>query len=148
MANQNNILIGAASVAIDGVDVGYTQGGVTFRKASEYVDVDADQMGGVARKECTFERAYVNFTMLEVTLANMRRVMNEPASALTGSALNIGTASPAVQEHTLTLTGKGPTGYTRTYTFYRAVQVDDLEHMVGSREAPGTLPCGFECLKD
>lgn len=148
MADQNNIIVGAASLSIDGVDVGYTQGGVSLRKSTDFVDVDADQLGGVARKVATFERMFLSTTLLEATHANMRRMLNEPSGALIGSQLNLGSASPAAQEHTLTVTGVAPSSGVRTYSFYRAIAVDEVEHLIGSRDAPGVIPVGFELLKD
>jgi len=148
MADQNNIIVGAATLAIDGVDIGYTQGGVTFRKSTEYVDVDADQLGGVARKVPTFERFFVSTTLLEATRANMQKILNEPASNLGGSTLAFGEGTITSSEHVLTVVGKAPNSGTRTYTFYRAISVDDVEHVIGARDAPGMIPAGFELLKD
>jgi len=153
MANDpDNIIIGPASVTIDGVAVGYTQGGVTLRKANEYVDVDADQAKGIVKKEITMEKLFVNFTMLESTLANMQKAMSERAADLwQGSALAFGSASPTIIEHTLVVTGDAPTasGFsTRTYTFTRAVHVDEVETMLGSRDTATVIPVGFELLKD
>lgn len=152
MPNQNNIIVGPASLSIDGTDVGYTQGGVSLRKSNEFVDVDADQLAGVARKVQTFERMFLTTTMLEITLTNMRNVMNEPSgNERTGSHLDFGHSDPVASEYTLTVTGDAPTagGFTtRTYTFYRAISVDEVEHLIGSRDAASVLPVGFELLKD
>ena len=151
MADKNNIIVGSASLSIDGVDVGYTQGGITMRKSNEFVDIDADQLAGVARKVNTFERMFLSTTMLEVTRANMQKMFNEPTSSLTGSQLSFGSGSPTTTEYVLTVTGKAPGSSTtavRTYTFYRAIPVDEVEHMIGSRDTPGVIPVGFELLKD
>ena len=149
MADTDNIIVGSASLSIDGVDVGYTQGGVTLRKSNEFVDIDADQLGGVARKVNTFERMFLSTTLLEVTRENMQKIMNEPSAHLTGSQLNFGSASPTTTEYELTVTGEAPgTSTTRTYTFYRAIPVDEVEHMIGSRDTASVLPVGFELLKD
>jgi len=97
----------------------------------------------------TFERMFISTTMLEVTRANMQKIMNEPTSNLTGSQLNFGSASPTTTEYTLTITGQCPgTPTTRTYTFYRAIPVDEVEHMIGSRDTASVIPVGFELLKD
>lgn len=148
MADQNNIIVGPASLSIDGVDVGYTQGGISARKSMEYVDVDADQLGGVARKVATFERMFLSTTLLESTRVNLQKALNEPASNLGGSTLAFGQADVTASEHTLTVTGDAPNGGTRTYTFYRAILVDEVEHLLGSRDTASTLPIGFELLKD
>lgn len=154
MANDpNNIIIGPASVTIDGIAIGYTQGGVTLRKANEYVDVDADQVKGIVKKEITMEKLFVNFTMIESTLENLQRALSERTADLwNGSALAFGSATPTIIEHVLVLTGDGPgpqgTPTVRTWTFTRAVHVDEVETMVGSRDTASVIPVGFELLKD
>lgn len=145
----DNIVVGSASLTVDGVNVGLTQGGVTLRKSTEFVDVDADQLGGVARKVATFERMFLSTTLLEATLANLHKAMNEPsANLVSGSRLNLGSATPEAVEHTLVVVGKGPSGAVRTWTFYRAIIVEDVEHLAGSRESASSIPVGFELLKD
>ncbi len=146
--DKDKIIVGAATLLVDGVDVGFTQGGVTFRKASDTLDVEADQLAGVARKNTTFERAFVSTTMLEATLTNMRKAMNEPAAQQGGSSLIFGSASPVVTEHTLTVTGVGPDETTRTFTFYRAVPSEEVEHPIGMRDGVSVIPITFELLKD
>ena len=147
--NSNNIIVGAASLSIGGVDVGFTTGGVTLRKSTEFLDVEGDQNAGVIRKEPTMEKMFVNTTMLEATLTNIRKAMNEPvANATSGSSLDFGSASPTSQEAQLVITGKAPEAGTRTYTFYRAIAVEDVEHMAGARDQASVVPVGFELLKD
>lgn len=148
MADQNNILVGSASLKINGTDVGFTQGGISLRKTKEFVDVDADQMAGVARKVCTFERMFLSTVLLEATRLNMLRVMNEPTANMSGSQLTFGASTPVSQEYQLTVTGNAPNSGTRTYTFWRAISVDDVDHLIGSRDAASTVPVGFELLKD
>jgi len=143
-----NIIVGAATVRVDGVDVGGTQGGVTFRKNTDWVDIDADQVAGVIKKIAAYERAFVQFVMLESTFANMQMAMNEPDVNLGGSSLVFGSAAPTPQEHTVTLTGVGINGAVRTYTFYRAVSIDEVEHMAGARDQAGMVPVNLELLKD
>jgi len=146
--DQKNIIVGPAALSINSVDVGFTQGGVTFRKSKDFVDVDADQMGGVARKVATFERAFVTTTLLEATLNNIHKIMNEPSTNLSSSMLSFGTANPETFEYVLTVTGDAPDGGTRTYTFHRAVSVGEIDHMIGSRDNPSVIPVEFELLKD
>jgi len=149
MGNQLNIIVGAATLKIDNVDVGFTQGGVSFRKSNEFLDVETDQLAGVARKEITMQRAFVSTTLAEATLANLQKAMAEPSAQLfSGSALSFGQGSPTVTEHVLTVTGKGPDGATRTYTFTRCIAVDEVDHMIGARDAASLIPIGFEVLKD
>lgn len=149
MGDSDNIIVGPASLQIDSIDVGFTQGGVQFRKTEEYLDVEADQVKGVMRKEITMERAFVTTTLLEATLYNLRQAMHEaPAQAWSGSALAFGSANPTAVEHVLTITGSAPEGGTRTYIFTRAIKVDEVEHMIGARDQASIIPIGFELLKD
>lgn len=149
MANPDNIIIGPAQLLIDGINVGYTSGGVTLRKSEDYLDIEADQLKGVARKEITGERMFLNTTLLEATLEHMRIAMAEAVSQTwSGSALAFGAANPVVVEHVLTVTGEGIDTKTRTYTFYRAVKIDEVEHMIGARDQVSQIPIGFELLKD
>lgn len=151
MADQNNIIVGAAQLTVDGTNVGLTQGGVQLRKQKDTFDVDADQLGGVARKVITFERMFLTTTLLEATQRNMQIAFNEPNSNLSGgSSLNFGTGSFENIEHVITVTGKAPgtVNKTRTYTFFRAVCTDEVTHMIGARDQAGILAFGCELLKD
>ena len=148
MADRTNIIVGAASVAVDGVDAGYTKGGVTQTKPQEILDIDADQVAGVIAKEVTGEKMFIKTTLLESTLANIRMAMNEPAgNAWSGSGLALGSAAPTITEHTLTLVGKGPAGKTRTVNIFRAVSVEEIETGM-FRDQASVIPVTFECLKD
>lgn len=144
--SQNNIVHGAAQMIVDGTNVGYTSGGVTLRRSLEYLDVEADQAAGVIAKKVTMEKMFISTTLLESTVANMLMALNAD-SAGSGDG-SFGLPSPETNEHTLSIIGKAPSGGTRTYTFYRAVISEDVEHSVGSREAVNELPVTFELLKD
>jgi len=149
MGNSTNILFGSCAVWVDGVDVGYTQGGVTLSKQLDVLDTEADQVIGVIAKNVTMERMFVATTMLEATLANIILAMSEPASNTAGSGdLEYGDAAPTVTEHSLSLVGKAPSSGTRTYTFYRASLAEGGEYAIGSREAVMALPLRFELMKD
>ncbi len=149
MGDSNKIIVGSAAISLDGTDLGFTTGGVVMRDQKDFLDIEADQNAGIVKKHVTMERQFVQTTLLQATLENLRKAMMEPASNSTGSALNFGSASPAVQEHTLTLTGKGPDGNTRTWVWTRAIpHNDEVEHNVGMRDQVSSLPLSFECLKD
>ena len=148
--NVNNILHGPCTVYVDGVDVGYTQGGVSVRKNMDLFDVEADQAVGVVTKKVQMEKMTLSTTMLESTLANMKLAMSEPASntATAGTTLILGCSSPTVLDHTVTLIGVGPSSQTRRYTFYRAMVAEQVEHPFGARSAVSVLPLALELLKD
>ncbi len=142
----DNILHGACQVVLNGTNVGFTKDGVKLRQSSTFLDIDADQASGTIRKDITAEKMMVVFDMLEAIPENIIIALRG-ASAGSGDVA-FGTAAPQTVEYTLSLVGPGPAGKTRTYTFYRAVKVDDTEHIVGSRGAIGNLPVVFELLKD
>lgn len=147
--NANNILVGAAQLLVDGTDVGFTQGGVQLRGQKDFFDVDADQLGGVAKKVQTFERMFLTTTLLEATMANMKVAFNQPSSNQSaGSGLSFGQLTFENTEHTITAIGKAPNAKVRTYTFSRAVVTDEVTHMIGARDQAGVLAFGCELLKD
>ena len=147
--NVNNILHGPCTLAVDGVDVGYTTDGVTLRKSRDFVDVEADQTFGIIAKKVAMEKMFVSTTMLEITLANIVTAMSEPASNTSGSGdLEYGDDAPEATETVLTITGKAPSDATRTYTFYRAVSSEDIDEAIGVRDAVSSLPVTWELLKD
>jgi hypothetical protein len=150
MPNPQNIIVGAAQVLINSVDVGYTKGGTTVRYEPEFLDVIADQESGVVRKNRTLERMYVTTTLLEVTLNQIRQAFMLPVANLTGgTSLVLGyNAACWVDEVTLTLiaVSDGNCG-TRTFNFTKAVSIGNKEYMM-SREEEVAFEVEFECLKN
>lgn len=145
--NRDNLCKGPCTVLIDGVGVGFTRGGVSYRKEEERVEVEADQSTSIEKIYKISERMYIEFTCLEMTKANIRRVWDEPATNLFGSQLNIGSNETTVVEHTMTIVGKGPKDGTRTVTVYRAVAVDFGDLVMGRREDVDEIPASFQLLK-
>lgn len=150
MGTVANIVVGRSTLSIDGTDVGFTTGGVQVRFVSNLLEIEADQLAGVAAIHVIDERMYLRTTLLEATITNLRIALMQPTShAVGGSALFYGSGAPTVQEHVLTLAGKGPDQVDRTWTFYRAVPMnDEFEQSVGQRDAPSQIPISFQCLKD
>jgi hypothetical protein len=144
--DKNAILHGACNVALDGVQAGYTKGGVKVRDGRTFLDIEADQAAGIIAKKPIMDKMFVTFNLLEGSDANMIIALNGDAAGSGNVAF--GEESPETVERLLTLTGPAPSGQTRTYTFYRAVKVEDTEHLAGGREAVGELPVVFEILKD
>lgn len=148
---KQNVLIGKCTLSVDSVDVGFTVDGVRIRLEREYVDIEADQLKGIVDKKMIMEKLFVETTLLEGTLANLRKVWDQPAANLSGSGagslLALGSESGNV-EHTLSLTEvPGESSNTRTITIHRAVSIDAGEYMIGRGE-PARIPVTFECLKD
>lgn len=146
MRDPNNIIHGAASMSVDGVDVGWTQGGVSLRRSRDLLDIEADQVIGVIDKKVTMERVFLTTTMIEATVANMLMALDINGSG-SGDG-EFGESAPEATEHSITVTGKAPDGDLRTYTFYRCVINEEVEHMIGARDQIGMLPVVFEVMKD
>lgn len=144
--DPDNILCGHAHLTVDGNPVGYTKGGVKLRYECTMLDVEADQVGGTIKKVITGEKMMLSTSLLEATTANLFLALNSPGSG--SGDVTFGSAEPDATEHTITLTGPAPDGEVRTYSFYRAVLSDNVDHNVGSRTEVGELPVTFEFLKD
>jgi len=149
MPDANNIVIGAAQVLVDAVDVGYTTGGATVRYEQEQVEVMADQAVGVVRKARSSERMFVTTTLLEVTLEQLRQAFMLPeASLVGGTTLTLGyNDSCWVDEVAITLIGSSPGCGTRTWTLPRCVTFGEREYNM-QREEATAFEVEFEILKD
>ncbi len=148
--NANNIIVGAATVSLDAVDIGYTKGGVSVRYEQEQVEVMADQAVGVVRKARSLERMYISTTMLEPTLERLRQAFMLPHSSLTSgnTILTLGYNDACwVDELAIVLVGKSPGCGTRTFTFSRCVTFGEREYNM-QREEEVAFEVEFECLKD
>lgn len=148
MGNADNIIIGAAQVRFDNDDVGYTKGGTMLRYEPEFIDVVADQVGGVVRKARSLERAYVRTTLLEVTLEQIRRAFMFPKTNLDSSTLTLGYNNSCWSEETeIILVTVSPSCGTRTFTFPRCVAFGSREYNM-TREEETAFEVEFEVLKD
>jgi hypothetical protein len=147
--DSSNIIIGAATVSIGGVDVGHTFGGVTVRYVPTFIEVESDQAVGIARKGRSLERMYVTTTLLEVTLENLRKAMMQPLANLAGtSVLTLGYNNACwVDEHQIILTGPGPNCGTRIFTLSKCVSMGESEYQM-QRTQEVRFAVEFECLKD
>jgi len=149
--NKANIVIGAASISIDGVDAGHTQGGVKLRPSNEKTEVISDQVCGVVAQAISMQRFFIETTLLEATLNNLRMAFNESASQqFSGSGLRLGSATPTITEHVVVVTGKAPPNMTKTRTcsFTRCVSIEEVEFNIGQRDAASVIPVKLEVLKN
>lgn len=147
--NADNIIVGTATVLLDGVDVGFTKGGVTVRYEQEQVEVMADQVNGVVRKARSLERMFVSTTVLEVTLEQLRRAFMLPTAQLSGGTkLTLGYNDVCwVDEVVITLTGKSPGCGTRVFSFSKCITFGEREY-TQQREEEISFEIEFEALKD
>lgn len=148
--NPENIIVGAATVCVDGADLGFTTGGVTIRQESEYVENLADQFIGVVSKYRSLEKFFVATTMLEVTLTNLLLAFGYPNANLQNSTtLCLGyNSSCFINEHELAIKGPGPGCGCRTFVFTRAINVQTTVEYQMFRDQAVQLPVEFEILKD
>jgi len=148
MGTADNIIVGAADITINGVDIGFTTGGATFRYEPEFLEIIADQSVGVVRKARTLERSFVTTTLLEVTLERIRQAFMQPAVNLSGSTLTLGYNNACwVDELAIVLTGSSPGCGTRTFTFSKCVAMGTREYNMQRDEATA-FEVEFEVLKD
>lgn len=152
MANSQNFVVGAASVCVDDVDVGYTTGGVEVSHEPSFLSVESDQACGTTRIGRTSEKLMVKTTGQEVLLNNIRLAMGyEEANfdEANNRKLWLGGACSAcdgLEEVPLTIKGPGPNCGCRTFVFDRAVAVGQTT-LAFQREQEMQLPLEFEILK-
>ena len=143
----SNIIIGAASVLINDVDIGFTKGGSSVRYEPSFTDIEADQVQGVVKKFRNMEKMYVKTTLLEQTLSNLRLSFMQPEEHLSGSRLLLGYGNPCyVEENKIVLVGKSPGCGLRTFTLNRCVSVGEKEYNM-NRDEETAFEIEFECLK-
>lgn len=148
LGDADNIIVGAAEVQIDGTDVGFTKGGVTVRDEPEFIQIMADQVAGVVRVARTLDRMFVVTTILEVTLAQIKRAFMLPSVNLSGSTLTLGYNDACwVEEVSIVLVGVSPGCGTRTWTLPKCVTFGTSEYNM-AREEETAFEIEFEILKD
>jgi hypothetical protein len=150
--NADNIIIGAATVLLNGVDVGFTKGGVSIRFEREYCDIGADQAGGVIRKAKESEKMFVKTSFLEITLERLRIAWDQPSANYQTIAskpyLYFGqNDSCSINTHVIELIGTGLNCATRTFRIYKAIAISEAEYLM-TRDEETALEVEFECLKD
>ena len=109
-SSTNNVKLGICNIEFDGVDLGYSKGGVEVEVATETYKVMIDQFGNTPVKEyITARTCVVRCPLAETTLELLRDIM--PGSTLTDNATaqvyTVTEASPsATTEYVLTINGK------------------------------------------
>jgi len=148
--SPENIILGAACICIDGVDVGLTTGGVTVRYDREFLDVEADQINGIARKGVQLERMFITTTLLEAALPQLQVAFGLPLANLTSATtLCLGyNNSCYLAEHQVAIFGPGPSCGCRTFTFDRVVSASTSIEYTMSRSQEVQVEVEFEVLKD
>ena len=150
---RRNIVVGAGTLKVDGVEVGFTEGGVTLTKEGEPYDVTADQEVGVLDVKEISQEYTVETNLLEATLENLKIVWGIESPIETPSGKRVlsfgGLSGPNSYppEHTLEFNGIGPEKKPRKYVVYRAVSVGESAHSYLKGEKT-VIPVTFRCLVD
>lgn len=149
MPSSQNIIIGPATILLNGTDIGYTKDGVTVSFPREYTDVMADQAGGIVKKARQSEKMTVSFSILEITLDLLRICWDQPTTNVSSGFYYLGSDNSCnINTHTLTLRGVQPGSCTlvREFHFYSVIQVSEAEYGM-KRDEETALGVEFECLK-
>jgi hypothetical protein len=147
MPDAANTLVGAGAICLDGVDIGFTEGGVVVRRDQEINNIMADQVLSPVRKFRTSETFVIATSLLEATLENLRLVYGYPDSQLSGDCLTLGYQNSCfMAEHELVIKGPGPGCGCRTFVFDRVVAIQSSTEYQLSREDKVVLAVEFEAL--
>jgi hypothetical protein len=125
MSDTKNVKLGVCTVTFDGVDLGYTKGGVEVEVQTETKQVTVDQFGTSPINEYIMGRSVMaRVPLAETTLENLVRIMPGSTLVATGGVKATGTitvaAGNASAADTITVNGK-------VYTFVSATPgVNDI----------------------
>lgn len=139
-----NLLVGAGTLEVDSVGVGYTDGGVSVALEKEYFDLEADQSIGILGKVKTKERCLIKTNLSEPTITNLATVWDTPKQD--ANTLSFG-GNDTVDEVELVFSGTGPNSTTRTVTIYKAVSIESGEHSY-LKNGMTMIPVTFEAIID
>jgi len=127
MASTQNVKLGVCNIRFDGVDLGYTKGGVEVEVTTDTYKVMVDQFGESEINELITKRSIVvTAPLAETTVENMVRIM--PGATLVDSGTK--------QVYTLDEAGPVPTTYTVTidgvaYSYEASGTPDEAEILDG-----------------
>lgn len=130
-SNTKNVKLGVCQVFFDGVDLGYTQGGVEVTVTTETHKVNIDQFGSTTINEYIMGREVMaKVPMAETTLENLVLIMPGATLVTTGGAVATGTITFSSNPFPLaSMTVNGA-----TVTFKTALTGSGNEVLIGSTE--------------
>ncbi len=151
--NKTNVLVGSATLFLDGNNVGYTTGGVQIEHQAEFYDVEADQSANPIKTFRVKETFKIKTNLLESTLENLK--------AAGGFDNSIDQSVPGVRtlgfggggvvapvEHTLDVYGNAPgTNRQRKIHFYKVVAVE-FGTMTIEKNKEQSIPVTFQAYVD
>lgn len=93
-SNTSNVKLGVCKVFFDGIDLGYTKGGVEVDVSTETHKVEVDQFGKSPINELIMGRSVkATVPLAETTVENMARIMPGATVVATGGAKATGTVT-------------------------------------------------------
>ena len=143
MADVTNIFIGPAVLYVDGVNVGWTRGGLRMRvNKSMWARPSLDGLG-VESLVKQSEDYYLSTILVETTMANLRHAWGINEAAV-GRRVDFG-GSTTVPTHTLRFVVED--NFMEAY-FYKVAAVDFGEIIYGSSKQDIFIPATFRALLD
>ena len=146
-----NVIVGAGELEVDGVNVGYTQDGVTIAYERTIYEVEADQTPCEIKRKRTKEVVTISTTLLEATLENLKMIWGVGGTVTSGdgtSELKFGCESPCDEpEHALWFSGPGPNCKTRFIEIYKAFSMETGEHSY-TKDSVTRIPVVFKAIMD
>lgn len=131
-SSTKNVKLGVCQVFFDGVDLGYTQGGVEVSVTTETHKVNIDQFGNTTVNEYIMGRQVTaKVPLAETTLDNLVTIMPGATLSVTGGAKATGTITVTtnpVANDTIVVNGA-------TFTFKTALAGSGNEVLIGASAA-------------
>ena len=143
MADVTNLFVGPATLYVDGVNVGWTRGGLRMRvNKSMWARPSLDGLGAESLVKQS-EAYYLSTVLVETTMANLRHAWGINEAAV-GRRVDIG-GSTTIPTHTLRFVVKDD--FMEAY-FYKVSAVDFGEIIYGSSKQDIFIPITFRLLLD
>lgn len=133
MADATNVRIGACQVWYKGVDIGHTQGGVTFSYSPDYTELKVDKWASAVDMALSGEEVTVTIRLAEPQAARLRYAIAAGNYEPTGSPTHefgrstgfLGSSfAGTLRLHPLALANSNQA---EDIHIYKAVAVDDVE---------------------
>lgn len=147
--NSGEVLIGQGHLYVDGVDLGYTEGGFLLQHTTDKVEVEVDQSYSPVKIHKTKETFGLKTNLAQASIANLKIVW-EQTETITSSATNRTLSwgmNQSIVEHTLRFEGVSPEGFKRIYTVHRAVVWETGDINI-SKNGASLIPVTFRILPD
>lgn len=128
--SKTAVLVGAATMFLNGSNVGYTTGGVQIEHAAEFYDVEADQSANPIKTFRVTETFKIKTNLLESTLENIKAAwgFDNAIGAATPGYRKLGFGGSGIVapvEHELDIYGLAPgTNRQRRIHFFKVVAVE------------------------